>query len=60
MAPEHVIENRAALAKAGDDPKKLKKIVRKKAPAGQVNWTEQTFERLRDAPPEPLTSSLRP
>ncbi|MCV2394019.1 DUF3516 domain-containing protein [Actinotalea sp. M2MS4P-6] len=58
MAPEHVIENRAALARAGDDPKKVKKIVRKKAPPGQVNWTEQTFERLRDAPPEPLTSSL--
>ncbi len=58
MAPEHVIENRAALAKAGDDPKKVKKIVRKKAPPGQVNWTEQTFERLRDAPPEPLTSSF--
>jgi superfamily II RNA helicase len=58
LAPEHVIENRAALARAGDDPKKVKKIVRKKAPVGQVNWTEQTFERLRDAPPEPLTSSL--
>ena len=58
LAPEHVIENRAALVRAGDDPKKIKKIVRKKAPVGQVNWTEQTFERLRDAPPEPLTSSL--
>lgn len=56
MAPEHVIENRKALAKAGDDPKKLKKIVRKGAPAGSVNWTDATFERLRDAPPEPLTS----
>jgi len=58
MAPEHVIENRRALAKAGDDPKKVKKIVRKSAPAGQVNWTESTFERLRDAPPEPLTSQF--
>lgn len=56
MAPEHVIENRKLLAKAGDDPKKLKKIVRKKAPAGAVNWTDKTFERLRDADPEPLTS----
>ncbi|WP_203656386.1 DEAD/DEAH box helicase [Demequina activiva] len=56
MAPEHVIENRKALAKAGDDPKKRKKIVRKSAPAGSVNWTDATFERLRDAPPEPLTS----
>lgn len=58
MAPEHVIENRKALARAGDDPKKLKKIVRKQAPAGHVNWTDKTFERLRDAPPEPLTSSF--
>ncbi|WP_062381379.1 DEAD/DEAH box helicase [Demequina pelophila] len=59
QAPEHVIENRKALAKAGDDPKKRKKIVRKKAPAGSVNWTDATFERLRDAPPEPLTSSFQ-
>ncbi len=59
MAPEHVIENRKALQKAGDDPKKLKKIVRKKAPAGSVNWTDATFERLRDADPEPLSSQFR-
>jgi superfamily II RNA helicase len=58
MAPEHVIENRRALSRAGDDPKKVKKIVRKAAPAGHVNWTESTFERLRDAPPEPLTSQF--
>nr|WP_210732599.1 DEAD/DEAH box helicase [Cellulomonas denverensis] len=58
LAPEHVIENRRALAKAGDDPKKLKKIVRKQAPPGSVNWTDKTFERLRDADPEPLTSSF--
>ncbi|AEI12868.1 DEAD/DEAH box helicase [Cellulomonas gilvus] len=58
MAPEHVIENRKALERAGDDPRKLKKIVRKQAPAGHVNWTDKTFERLRDAPPEPLTSSF--
>lgn len=58
MAPDHVIENRKLLAKAGDDPKKIKKIVRKKAPEGAVNWTDKTFERLRDAPPEPLSSSF--
>ncbi|WP_029290098.1 RNA helicase [Cellulomonas sp. HZM] len=58
LAPDHVIENRRALEKAGDDPRKLKKIVRKQAPAGHVNWTDKTFERLRDAPPEPLTSSF--
>ncbi|MFI6424676.1 DEAD/DEAH box helicase [Promicromonospora sp. NPDC050880] len=59
MAPEHVIENRKMLAKAGDDPKKLKKVVRKKAPSGSVNWTDATFERLRDADPEPLVSQFR-
>jgi len=58
LAPEHVIANRRALAKAGDDPKKVKKIVRKKAAEGAVNWTDKTFERLRDAPPEPLISQF--
>src|SRR5699024_5837843 len=32
--------------------------VRKKAPSGVVNWTDKTFERLRDAPPEPLSSQF--
>ena len=59
LAPEHVIANRTALLKAGDDPKKLKKITRKKAPEGSVNWTEATFERLRDAQPERLESQFR-
>jgi hypothetical protein len=58
MAPDHVIENKKLLEKAGDDPKKLKKIVRKKAPVGHVNWTDSTFERLVAAPPEPLTSQF--
>jgi len=58
LAPEHVIENRKQLERAGDDPKKIRKIVRKKAPEGAVNWTDKTYERLRDAPPEPLTSSF--
>jgi hypothetical protein len=40
MAPEWEIENAVALAKAGDDPAKRKKIVRKKAPTGVVNWGE--------------------
>ena len=34
QAPEHVIENERALAKAGDDPKKRRKVVRKKPPRG--------------------------
>ncbi|HEX6234609.1 MAG TPA: DUF3516 domain-containing protein [Jiangellaceae bacterium] len=58
QAPEHVIENEKALAKAGDDPKKRRKIVRKKPPEGFVSWGPATFERLVAAPPEPLTSSF--
>ena len=57
-APEHVIENAKALEKAGDDPKKKRKITRKKAPEGFVNWTDSTFDRLVAAEPEPLTSSF--
>ncbi|QTX05599.1 DEAD/DEAH box helicase [Agromyces archimandritae] len=58
LAPEHEIENEHARKKAGDDPKKLKKLVRKKAPAGQVTWTEASFDRLVDADPEPLQPQL--
>ncbi|TJZ58715.1 DUF3516 domain-containing protein [Streptomyces piniterrae] len=59
QAPEHVIENEKALAKAGDDPKKRRKVVRKKAPEGFVNWGENTFEKLIASDPEPLTSRFR-
>jgi superfamily II RNA helicase len=58
QAPEHVTENEKALAKAGDDPKKRRKVVRKKPPDGFVSWGEATFERLVTAEPEPLTSSF--
>jgi superfamily II RNA helicase len=56
QAPEHEIENRRALARAGDDPKKRRKVVRKKPPDGVVSWNEATFDRLVAADPEPLTS----
>lgn len=59
QAPEHVIENAKALAKAGDDPKKQRKVQRKKPPEGQVSWTEDTFHRLVGAEPEPLVSRMR-
>ena len=58
QAPEHVVENERALAKAGDDPKKRRKIIRKKPPEGFVSWGTPTFERLVAAEPEPLTSSF--
>jgi superfamily II RNA helicase len=59
QAPEHVIENEKALAKAGDDPKKRRKVVRKKAPEGFVGWSESTFDKLIASDPEPLTSRFR-
>ncbi|WP_345544546.1 DEAD/DEAH box helicase [Microbacterium jejuense] len=59
MAPEWEIENEAALRKAGDDPAKRKKIVRKKAPTGVVNWGLGSFERLVEAEPEPLAPQLQ-
>ncbi|MFI9234929.1 DEAD/DEAH box helicase [Streptomyces sp. NPDC053079] len=59
QAPDHVVENEKALAKAGDDPKKRRKVVRKKAPEGFVNWTENTFDKLIASEPEQLTSRFR-
>ncbi len=59
QAPEHVIENEKALAKAGDDVKKRRKVVRKKPPQGFVSWGQPTFDRLVAADPEPLSSSFR-
>src|SRR5690349_18003829 len=58
QAPEHVVENEKALAKAGDDPKKRRKVVRKKPPEGQIGWGKPTFERLVAADPEVLVSSF--
>jgi Domain of unknown function (DUF3516)/DEAD/DEAH box helicase/Helicase conserved C-terminal domain len=58
QAPEHVVANEKALAKAGDDPKKRRKVVRKKPAEGFVSWGEPTFQRLVAADPEPLTSSF--
>ncbi len=57
-APEHEIENAKLVAKAGDDPKKLRKIKRKKPPEGFVTWNKQTFERLCEAAPETLKPRL--
>jgi len=59
QAPEYVTLNQKALAKAGDDPKKRRKVVRKQPREGEVNWAESTFQRLVEAEPEQLTSSFR-
>ncbi len=57
-APEHEIDNAKALAKAGNDPKKMRKIKRKKPPEGFVNWNDNTFHKLVDAAPETLVPHL--
>src|SRR5215212_9277086 len=55
-APDHEVENARLLARAGDDEKKKRRIVRKKAPDGFVGWSGTSFEKLQLAQPEPLTS----
>ena len=59
QAPEHESENRKALAKMGDDPKKRRKWVSKKAPAGFVSWGEASFRKLVAAEPETLASHMQ-
>jgi hypothetical protein len=59
QAPEHVVLNAKALAKAGEDPKKRRKVVHKKPPEGTLSYTEATYDRLVAAAPEPLTSKMR-
>ncbi|HUZ27089.1 MAG TPA: DUF3516 domain-containing protein [Streptosporangiaceae bacterium] len=58
QAPQHVIDNEKALAKVGDDPRKRRRVVRKKPPEGFVGYGLPTFERLVAAEPEPLRSSF--
>ena len=58
-ATEYDIENARALAKAGGDPKKARKIKTKKPPEGFVGWNRQTFERLVAAVPEPLRPRMK-
>jgi superfamily II RNA helicase len=58
-APEHVIENEKAMQKFGLDPKKRKKMAKKKPPEGFVGWSDETFAALSEAPPEPLQSRMR-
>jgi superfamily II RNA helicase len=56
QAPEHMIENRRTEEKLKDNPQKLRKHVKARAPEGAVGWDVKTFARLQTAPPEPLVS----
>lgn len=60
QAPEHVIENLRAAAKAaakGGNPKKKEK--KKQPPRGVVSWSRETFEQLTEKPPETLRSQFK-
>ena len=59
QAPEHEVENLKQFAKVANDPKKRRKLVRRKAPDGMVPWSEATMTRLVDAAPEALNSNMR-
>jgi superfamily II RNA helicase len=59
QAPDHEVENLKQFAKVADDPKKRRKLVRRKVPEGMVPWSESTMTRLIEATPEPLTSNMR-
>ena len=60
QAPDHVIDNARALAKAGDDPKARRKATKAaRTPEGFVRYDEDTMQRLVTAQPEPLTSRFR-
>lgn len=57
QAPEHIIENIRMEQKAAGDPKKMKKLVKRKPPEkGFIPWGRDTFEKLISSPPEQLTS----
>ncbi|MDO3403359.1 DUF3516 domain-containing protein [Mycolicibacterium neoaurum] len=59
QAPEHEVENLKQFAKVAEDPRKRRKLVRRKVPEGMVPWSEKTMTRLVEATPEALTSSMR-
>ena len=60
QAPDHVIDNARALAKAGDDPKARRKAAKSaRTPDGFVNYDEATMQRLVTGQPELLASRFR-
>jgi hypothetical protein len=68
QAPEHVIENEKAKAKAAAKnaamseaklARRKSKAQLKKPPPGTVVWTEKTFDKLVSGAPEPLRSRMK-
>jgi superfamily II RNA helicase len=60
QAPEHEIENKQLRGRAGDNPKKLRKLRARKPPdRGYKPWNAATLEQLKEATAEPLVSSVQ-
>ena len=60
QAPEHVVENLEMERKAATDPKKAKKLVKRKPPErGFLPWTKDTMTKLIESEPEPLVSRFQ-
>ncbi len=59
QAPQHAVENKRAEMRAAGDPKKLRKLVRKKPPErGYAHYDDKTLARLWEGTPETLESSF--
>ena len=59
QAPEHAVENKRAQMRAAGDPKKLRKLVRRKPPErGYAHYDDKTLDRLWEGTPETLESSF--
>ena len=59
QAPEHAVENKRAEMRAAGDPKKLRKLVKKKPPErGYAHYDDKTLARLWEGTPETLESSF--
>ncbi len=59
QAPEHAVENKRAEMRAAGDPKKLRKLVKKKPPEHRyAHYDDKTLVRLWEGTPETLESSF--
>ena len=59
QAPEHAVENKRAEMRAAGDPRRLRKLVRKKPPdRGYAHYDDKTLTRLWEGTPETLESSF--
>jgi superfamily II RNA helicase len=59
QAPQHAVENKRAEMRAAGDPRKLRKLVRKKPPdRGYAHYDDKTLTRLWEGTPETLESSF--